>query len=125
MAAARLHGSRRNVDADQPGGQRGARHGDDEAGWYLLYLDEDEGASETYTFGDGDGAVTTVSRTWDIIAHAKTSAKMYGVDDLNASARRLLYVSARKRQSREIRTRRTPREWRTRGATSSRRWWRG
>lgn len=73
-------------------------HGDDEAGWYLLCLDEDEGASETYTFGGGDGAVTTVSRSWDIIAHAKTSAKMYGVDDLNASARRLLYVSARKRR---------------------------
>lgn len=72
---------------------------DDEAGWYLVNLDEDEGSATTSTTGVGDGAVTTVSRTWDIIAHAKTSAKMYGVDELDARARRLLYVSARKRWS--------------------------
>ena len=73
-------------------------HDDDKPGWYLIKLDEDEGSAQTTTTGSGDDAVTTVSRTWDIIAHAKTSAKMNGVDELNASARRLLYVSARKRR---------------------------
>lgn len=73
-------------------------HADEKPGWYLIKLNESEGAAETSTTGSGDAAVTTVSRTWDIIAHAKTSAKINGVDELNASARRLLYVSARKRR---------------------------
>ena len=74
-------------------------HDGDEAGWYLVKLDEDEGSATPSTTGSGDDTVTTVSRTWEIIAHAKTSAKMYGADALDASARRLLYVSARKRRA--------------------------
>lgn len=73
-------------------------HGDDKPGWYVLQLDEDEGAATTATTGSEDSQETTTARTWEIIAHAKTSAKMYGVDELDASARRLLYVSARKRR---------------------------
>lgn len=72
-------------------------HDDDKAGWHLLVLDEDEGDATTETTGSGDSQVTTTARTWEIVAHAKTSAKIYGVDELDAAARRLLYVSARKR----------------------------
>lgn len=71
-------------------------HADDKPGWYLIKLNESEGAAETSTTGSGDAAVTTVSRTWDIIAHAKTRAKAYGNDVVDTSFRRLLYVSARK-----------------------------
>lgn len=52
-------------------------HQSDVSGWYSFPLDESEGI-------------------FSIIAHAKTSAKVYGVDALDAPARRLLYVSARK-----------------------------
>lgn len=72
-------------------------HGGDKPGWYLLKLDEEEGAADTSTDGDGESQVTTSYRIWDIVAHAKTSAKVDGVDELSAPARRLLYVSARKR----------------------------
>lgn len=72
-------------------------HADDKPGWYLIKLDEDEGSAETSTDGEGTDQVTTTSRTWDIIAHAKTRAKVYGNDVVDASFRRLLYVSARKR----------------------------
>lgn len=72
-------------------------HAGDKQGWYVLALDEEEGAADTSTEGEGESQVTTTSRTWDIVAHAKTSAKVDGVDELSAPARRLLYVSARKR----------------------------
>lgn len=52
-------------------------HANDKAGWYALDLSEESG-------------------TFNIIARAKTSAKVYGVDTLSAPARRLLYVSAEK-----------------------------
>lgn len=74
-------------------------HAADKAGWYLLALDEDEGAP-TYTEeteGEGGETVTVAVREYDIVAHAKTSAKVDGVDGLDAPARRLLYVDARKR----------------------------
>lgn len=73
-------------------------HSDDSPGWYAIKLNEDDGEptrSETVV-GD-NGEQTTVSvREFQIIAHAKTSAKVDGVDALDAPARRLLYVSARK-----------------------------
>ena len=74
-------------------------HAGDKAGWYLLALDEDEGAPTRTeeTEGEGGETVTVAVREYDIVAHAKTSAKVDGVDGLDAPARRLLYVSARKR----------------------------
>ena len=74
-------------------------HDDDRPGWYALHLDEGEGDETTETSGTGDSQVTTASRTWNIVAHAKTSAKMSGVDALDSPARRLLYVSAQKVQT--------------------------
>lgn len=71
-------------------------HADDKQGWYVFALDEEEGAADTSTEGEGESQVTTSYRIWDIVAHAKTSAKVDGVDELSAPARRLLYVSARK-----------------------------
>ena len=52
-------------------------HADDRPGWYALDLEEEDG-------------------TFDIVARAKTSAKVHGVDELADPARRLLYVSADK-----------------------------
>lgn len=52
-------------------------HENDKAGWYALDLDESAGV-------------------FNVVARAKTSAKVYGVDTLSAPARRLLYVSADK-----------------------------
>lgn len=55
--------------------------------WYLLAIDEQHGTTGT----DADG---NTYREWTVTAHAKTSAKMWQVDDLNAPARRLLFVGA-------------------------------
>ena len=62
-----------------------AGHESDKPGWYLLPLDETEGTA------DDSG-----TRQFDVVAHAKTSAKMYGVDGLDDPSRRLLYVDAKK-----------------------------
>lgn len=68
-----------------------------ESGWYLLYLDESEGTAETRQETDAEGHNVTVSyRRWAVTAHCKTSAKVTGVDALNASERRLVYFSADK-----------------------------
>lgn len=72
-------------------------HGGDPVGWYALYLDETAGAP-TRTETDVE-QVTAEIREFSIIAHAKTSAKVYGVDALDAPARRLLWVEARKTPS--------------------------
>lgn len=75
-----------------------AGHEDDKPGWYTLRLVENEGEptrTETAENENG-GQVTLQVRDFSIIAHAKTSAKEYGVDALDAPARRLLYVEARK-----------------------------
>ena len=58
--------------------------------WYLLAIDEQHGTTGT----DADG---NTYREWTVTAHAKTSAKMWQVDDLNAPARRLLFVGAEDR----------------------------
>ena len=68
-------------------------HEGDEPGWYAFYLNESEGEpSQTETVN----GQTVEVRTFSIIAHAKTSAKVFNADSLNAPARRLLFVSARK-----------------------------
>ena len=70
---------------------------DGEDGWYLLYLDESEGTAETRQETDADGNTITVStRRWAVTAHCKTSAKITGVDAINAAERRLVYFSADK-----------------------------
>ena len=70
---------------------------DEEDGWYLLYLDESDGTAETRQKTDADGNTITVStRRWAVTAHCKTSAKITGVDALNAAERRLVYFSADK-----------------------------
>ena len=72
----------------------GNDHSDDDAGWRVLGLVESSGTTGT----DGDG---NTYREWTVTVHAKTSAKMYGVDDLNAPARRLVWagVTDRLKQS--------------------------
>ena len=50
-------------------------HSGDRSGWYALDLTESAGV-------------------FSVVAHAKTSAKVSGVDELSAPARRMLYVSA-------------------------------
>ena len=63
----------------------GNAHADDPDGWRVLYLDESNGTTGT----DGDG---NSYREWNVAVHAKTSAKMYGVDALDAPARRLVWA---------------------------------
>lgn len=63
----------------------GGDHAGDADGWRLLGLDESDGTAGT----DGDG---NTYREWTVTVHAKTSAKVYGVDALNASARRLAWA---------------------------------
>ena len=76
-------------------------HEDDKPGWYALHLDESAGEpTRTETVDGEDGQqVTRAIREYPIVAHGKTSAKEFGADDLDAPARRLLYVSARKTPS--------------------------
>lgn len=62
-------------------------HEDDSTGWHSFDLDESAGTTGT----DADG---NSYREWNVAIHAKTSAKMWQVDDLNAPARRLVWASA-------------------------------
>lgn len=63
----------------------GNTHKDDPDGWRVVYIDESRGTTGT----DSDN---NTYREWDVTVHAKTSAKMYGIDDLNAPARRLVWA---------------------------------
>ena len=65
--------------------ESGGGHEDDAAGWRVLYLDEDAGATGT----DNDG---NSYREWRVEIHVKPSAKMWQVDDLNKPARRLVWA---------------------------------
>ena len=68
---------------------------DDEPDWYRLELDESAGDPITGAPVDGNGnTVQTQYRKWQVVAHAKTSAKIYGEDEIDEDARRLCYVSA-------------------------------
>ncbi len=63
----------------------GNAHAADDGGWRVLGLDESAGATGT----DANG---NTYREWDVTVHAKTSAKMWRVDDLDAPARRLVWA---------------------------------
>ncbi len=63
---------------------------DGEDYWYKLNLNESEGGTESRTVAGN----TVHSRRWEIVVHAKTSAKRYGVDALDAAPGRYMYVSA-------------------------------
>ena len=65
----------------------GDDHASDESGWRILNLDESTGTT-------GEDAAGNTYREWRITIHVKPSAKMWGVDDLNAPARRLVWASA-------------------------------
>lgn len=72
--------------AINPAAKTGANaHADDPDGWHVLGLDESTGTTGT----DSDD---NTYREWTVSVHAKTSAKMYGVDDLDAPARRLVWA---------------------------------
>lgn len=58
---------------------------DDDASWYRFDFDQ----SMEYATEDGDGNQTN---RYIVSAHAKTSAKEYGVDEIDAPARRLLWI---------------------------------
>jgi len=62
-------------------------HESDGDAWRLLYVDE--AGATTGTDSDGNSYVE-----FTVTAHAKLTAKVYGVDDLNAESRRLLFVGA-------------------------------
>ena len=63
----------------------------DETDWYRLELDESQGEVMTRTSADGE---TIRYRRWQVVVHAKTSAKIYGEDEIDEDARRICYVSA-------------------------------
>lgn len=65
----------------------GDGHNNDDPAWRILYLDESNGTP-------GEDADGETYREWRITIHVKPSAKMWGVDDLNAPARRLVWASA-------------------------------
>lgn len=85
---------------------------DEDDNWYDLSVDEDADCGpRTVTEAVPDGQGGTTNKTvyyyeWDVIVHAKTSAKVWQVDGLNDSARRLYYVEARPRKLRngQVRT---------------------
>ena len=60
-------------------------HEEDDASWYRFDFDQ----SMEYATEDGDGNQTN---RFVVSAHAKTSAKEYGVDEIDAPARRLLWI---------------------------------
>lgn len=63
----------------------GSAHAEEPDGWRILVLGDESGTTGT----DGNGHSY---REWTVAVHAKTSAKMFGVDDLNAPARRLAWA---------------------------------
>ena len=68
----------------------GNAHAADDPGWRVIGLDEGSGTTGTDAYGN-------TYREWTVTVHAKTSAKMDGVDDLNAPARRLIWAGVRDR----------------------------
>lgn len=75
-----------NPSASESGGV----HANDPGDWRILGIDEEDGA--TLTDSDGNNY-----REFDVVVHAKTSAKIHSVDDLNADARRLFWCAAKDR----------------------------
>ncbi len=65
----------------------GDDHEKDDPGWRIITLDDSNGTPGT----DGDN---NTYREWKIEIHVKPSAKMWGVDALDAPARRLVWACA-------------------------------
>lgn len=64
----------------------------DPPAWRILPVDESEGGAQTRT----DGDVTETYRAFEVVAHAKTAARLDGVDAINKPAKRYLWVAVRK-----------------------------
>ena len=72
-------------------------HDDDEDGWRILPIDEQHGQPTIdKTEGEGADAVRTVARKWLVVAHAKTAARLDGVDAIDKPAKRYLFVATKK-----------------------------
>ena len=65
----------------------GDGHNNDAPAWRIFTLDESAGTT-------GTDADNNTYREWYVEIHVKPSAKMYGVDDLNKPARRLVWACA-------------------------------
>lgn len=65
----------------------GDGHNNDDPAWRIFTLDESAGTT-------GTDADNNTYREWNVEIHVKPSAKMYGVDDLNKPARRLVWACA-------------------------------
>lgn len=65
----------------------GTGHENDDPAWRILTLNESSGTTGT----DDSGSAY---REWNVEIHAKPSAKVFDVDDLNAPARRLVWACA-------------------------------
>lgn len=80
-----------------PAASETSGHDDDEDGWRILPIDEQQGQPTIDTTeGTGDDAVRTVAREWLVVAHAKTAARLDGVDAIDKPAKRYLYVATKK-----------------------------
>ena len=64
----------------------------DPSAWRILPVDESEGSAQTRT----DGDATETYRAFEVVAHAKTAARLDGVDAINKPAKRYLWVACRK-----------------------------
>ena len=64
----------------------------DPPAWRSLPVDESEGTPLTQR----DGDTTRTYREFNVVAHAKTAARLDGVDAINKPAKRYLYVSAKR-----------------------------
>ena len=67
---------------------------DDDDSWYAL-PGADSMAQESVPVGEGEDARHVTRRRFTVHAHVKPSAKVYGVDEIDAPARRLLAVCIR------------------------------
>ena len=64
----------------------------DPPAWRIFPVDENEGTPLTQKEGDA----TKTYREFNVVAHAKTLARLNGVDAINKPAKRYLYVSAKR-----------------------------
>ena len=74
---------------------------EDDDGWFLLYGTQvgatdrpNISSTETVEIAGASHSIIKEEHWWDVVVHAKTSAKVYGVDELDASARRMVYAQA-------------------------------
>lgn len=83
-----------NEAASETSGHDGDGEGvkPDPPAWRILPVDESEGSEQTRT----DGDVTETYREFEVEAHAKTAARLDGVDAIDKPAKRYLWVACRK-----------------------------